>query len=168
MRSVFLDGTLNAWFPVGMSQGTSATTPALSTASRTVVALFHEELADVRFPDVDAARVSASYATVSEAHERVDAARRVLEAALAEEAVALEALERLSQRALGYLRIFAEDRPELAARVEEGLGRPKRVEPEVPRRGRPKKAGVAQLDIVPTDALDAASTDAADEPLAAE
>ncbi|KAK4045525.1 hypothetical protein OUZ56_033149 [Daphnia magna] len=143
-----------------MSHGTSATSPALSTASRTVVALFHEELADVRFPDVDAPRVSAAYATVSEAHERVDAARRVLEAALAEEAVALEALERLSQRALGYL----QDRPELAARVEEGLGRPKRVEPEVSRRGRPKKSGIAQLDIVPSDAHDVG----ADEPIAAE
>lgn len=161
---MFLDETLNAWFPKGMSHGTSATTPALSTASRTVVALFHEELADVRFPDVDAPRVSAAYAAVSEAHERVDAARRVLEAALAEEAVALEALERLSQRALGYLRIFAEDRPELAARVEEGLGRPKRIEPEVSRRGRPKKAGIAQLDIVPSDVHDVG----ADEPIAAE
>ncbi|MCB9597574.1 MAG: hypothetical protein H6719_32950 [Sandaracinaceae bacterium] len=84
---------------------------------REVLAVFEEELSEVRFGDLDAARlqevaarVRAAELDVEEARVRLDATKRLYEEELAN-------LGALAQRALAYARIYADHDPALADRL---------------------------------------------------
>src|SRR6266536_288272 len=112
-----------------------------------LIALFHGELANVRFPGLDATvldagaeRVRAAAADLARAEAQVAAAR----ASLAE---AEQQLLRKGERALAYARIYAEEAPAIAAALQ-GLALARSSESPAPapapvdpprRRGRPRK-----------------------------
>lgn len=131
----------------------------ISPALQDLLKLFGDELATVKFPDLDrkvleeaAERVKAQAAEVAKAQAALEAARQALYESQ-------EALLQKGQRALAYARIFAEDDADLSTKLEAiNLPRPVRkalrsegaVALEAPtvqgeegaprRRGRPPKA----------------------------
>ena len=116
---------------------------------REVLEVFEDELAEVRFGDLDAerlhevaARVRAAEAEVEEARVLLDAARRLYEEELA-------GLTALAQRALAYARIYAENDPDLAERLAP------LAEPEAapPRRRKPKRRAEAEVRELPFEGL---------------
>lgn len=114
---------------------------------REVLAVFEDELSEVRFGDVDAerlrevaARVRAAELEVEEARVRLDAARRLHDDELA-------GLSALAQRALAYARIYAEGDPALADRLAP-LGAPEATGP-ARRRRRRTDAEAAELPFEP-------------------
>jgi hypothetical protein len=83
-----------------------------------VLALFDTELASLKFGDLEPAtlvgaadEVRLVAASVARAQAELDAARAVL-------AEKVEALLQKAHRALAYARVYAEDQPELASRIE--------------------------------------------------
>lgn len=101
-----------------------------------VLDLFDRDLAEVRFGDIDAQRLSALASDVQEAAQALEtheAGTAKLRAALAERQ---EALLQQAQRALAFARIHAEDDPALSAKVAEiSLPRAaKRAKAEAPAR----------------------------------
>jgi hypothetical protein len=85
---------------------------------RAVLALFRDDLAAVRFPDVDATLLQGALDVVADAHAEVrrleaalDDARRRLESA--QEALSLKA-----QRGVAYARVYADGDAALTARLE--------------------------------------------------
>jgi hypothetical protein len=90
----------------------------LGAPLRDVLALFADELADVRFPDVDDATLRSAAAVVAEAHAEV----RRLEAALQDARRALDeahdALVVRAQRGMAYARVFADGDVALLARLD--------------------------------------------------
>jgi hypothetical protein len=131
----------------------------------TLLDLFRDQLAAVRFPDVDGDKLTAAVRDTEEAALAVAAA----EAALAAARVALDerqdALLARAQRALGYLRVFADGDAALAARLD-AIVLPRRGRaPEVTaaatgeprRRGRPPKFN-ASTPMLPSIATPEATT----------
>ncbi|MBM4282613.1 MAG: hypothetical protein FJ137_18295 [Deltaproteobacteria bacterium] len=90
----------------------------LGVPLRDVLALFADELADVRFPDVDDATLRAAAAAVADAHVEV----RRLEGALHDARRALDeahdALLLRAQRGVAYARVFADGDAALLARLD--------------------------------------------------
>lgn len=154
---------------------TTTTTPQIPdpipAPIQSLLAIFGDYLADVRFPDVDAEVLGGAADEVRRLAQEVARAEAVLEAARAALADGQEVLLARSQRALAYARIFAEDDAALSARLD-GVGLPRaarrvpRSEPAVaaadapqpiesatangPRRGRPRKeAAPASLFAAP-------------------
>lgn len=131
---------------------------AISPALRALLELFTEELAEVKFPDVDAGVLEEAAERVRQRAEAVAQAQAALEAARAGLYESQESLLQKGQRALAYARVFAEDDAELSAKLEAvSLPRPVRKAPrpegaapttDAPaseenapkRRGRPPKA----------------------------
>lgn len=132
-----------------MTQDMPGELPALV---REVLAVFEEDLADVRFGDLDAerlrevaARVRAAEEEVEEARVRLDAARRLYEEELA-------GLSGLAQRALAYARIYADHDEALAERLAP------LVEPEAaPPRRRKKRRAEAEVRELPFEGLKVAA-----------
>jgi ElaB/YqjD/DUF883 family membrane-anchored ribosome-binding protein len=101
-----------------MSNLQASAYPAVPPSLQAVLELFENELAHLRFPDLDRAVLEA-------AAERVEdqaAALRQAEAALlaARDALqdSLDALQHKCQRALAYARIYAEDDAELSGKLD--------------------------------------------------
>jgi hypothetical protein len=127
----------------------------ISAPVREVLNLFENELADVRFPDLEASVLQAAAAQALLEAEAVDRAEQALDQARTALTQAQEALLQKAQRALAYVRVYAEDDAPLLSRIEaialpRAPRRPQRspespasdVEPASPparRRGRPRK-----------------------------
>ncbi len=131
----------------------------ISPALQDLLKLFGQELATVKFPDMDRAVLEEAAEGVKEKAEAVARAQAALDAAKQSLHESQEALLQTGQRALAYARIFAEDDAELSAKLDGiSLPRPVRKAPraegavalEAPavqgeesmprRRGRPSKA----------------------------
>ncbi|MCK8501425.1 hypothetical protein [Myxococcus fulvus] len=136
----------------------------ISPALRALLKLFTTELAEVRFPDMSgdvlddaAAQVRAKAEAVAQAQAALEVARQGLQESQ-------DALLQKGQRALAYARVFSEENPELATKLDAiHLPRPVRKGPKSEgatsepvaaangneenapkRRGRPPKARPAQ------------------------
>ena len=106
-----------------------------------LLALFEGPLAGVRFPDVDADILSAHAKTAREADVRVEALRSQLEQARGVLEEEERKLELRLDRALAYLRVYADGNPELLTQLEPAL--PRVVAP-ARRRGRPPKTASSE------------------------
>ncbi len=80
--------------------------------------LFHAELGAVQFPGVDAKVLDGAAARIQTAAAEVRRAEAELDAARAQLASAQEDALQKAQRALAYARIYAQDSPELLARLD--------------------------------------------------
>lgn len=125
-------------------------------ALKDLLALFEEgPLAQVQFPDVDAAALREHAAAVDAAAQEVEVAAAAWAAAKRAVDERLEVLLQKGQRALAYARVYAEDKPELqAALAAVALSKPaepKRAAPAAAapemaaarKRGRPRKSEAA-------------------------
>jgi hypothetical protein len=128
----------------------SSTPPGLDN----LLGLFHAELASVQFPGVDAKVLDAAVERVEAAARELRQREAELDAARAQLVSAQEDALQKGQRALAYARVFAQDTPELLARLEGvelgGLAAPApsastlSTAPAAPRRrGRPPKSASA-------------------------
>jgi hypothetical protein len=115
-----------------------------SALARSVIDLYTDELADVRFPDVDLARLQAAREELTSVQCELERCSAELERMRATLAAKAQALDATAERALAYARIYAEKDPRLSARIDavrrarspaaaDGVDAPKR-------RGRRKKA----------------------------
>lgn len=100
--------------------------PQLDLAKDPVPAPIHElitffaaELADTRFPDVDAEALAELAGVVRARAHDVARARQVLEEVLTGLEESRSALEVKAQRALAYARVFAQGQESLSRRLEE-------------------------------------------------
>lgn len=120
---------------------------ALGPSLRELLTVFARELSTVSFPDVDHQALARQVAVVAERAAEVRRIEATLADARARMADAHEQLVARGQRALAYARIYAEDHPALAARLDAiALPRPRSPRAatppsvEAPRpRGRPRK-----------------------------
>jgi len=133
---------------------------------QSLLEIFNNELADVRFGDMDAKGLADLAAEVEAAAHHVITAQAALDAAKAKLGEQQEAMLARAQRALAYARIYAETNEPLRARLDaialpkpskratakleeapaSAEGSPKadgEVEATKPRRGRPRKAETA-------------------------
>jgi len=127
----------------------------IAPSLQTLLDVFASDLPAVKFPDVDLPVLEEAAARVKESAEAVARAEAALETARQALQESQEALLLKGQRALAYARVFAEEKPELATKLESiGLPRAARKGPrpepqalpetampvEPRRRGRPPKA----------------------------
>lgn len=143
----------------------------ISPAMHALLRLFGNELKAVKFPDLDRGVLEAAAEQVKEraialahAQASLDAARHALHDSQ-------EALLQKGQRALAYVRIFAEENPELAQQLDGiSLQRPLRKTPAregagaVEENAAPKRRGRPPKVPRPTDSLFAEPGVAAPEP----
>ena len=94
------------------------TSPATPRGLDELVRLFHAELEKVQFPGVDTKVLDAAAERIEAAACQLRRCQAELEAARAQLAAAQEDALQKGQRALAYARIFAQDQPELLARVD--------------------------------------------------
>lgn len=92
--------------------------PAVPPSLNAVIELFENELAHLKFPDLDRAvlaaaadRVEAQAAALRQAEAALMATREALQDSL-------DALQHKCQRALAYARIYAEDDADLLGRID--------------------------------------------------
>ncbi|WP_342377950.1 hypothetical protein NVS55_01390 [Myxococcus stipitatus] len=90
----------------------------ISPALRALLELFTTELAEVRFPDMSGQVLEDAAAQVRAGAEAVARAQAALEAARQGLQDSQDALLQKGQRALAYARVFAEENPELNAKLE--------------------------------------------------
>ncbi|MCK6549276.1 hypothetical protein L6R52_25765 [Myxococcota bacterium] len=125
---------------------------------RALLEVFKAELPEVRFPDVDFAVLEATEAEVMKQTEAVAQAEAALADAKKAQLEAFESLMAKSRRALAYAKVFAEDKPELMAKLDAiGLKVPKaigaRPKDEAPKKPEPAAAAeVADGDDAPKKA----------------
>lgn len=147
---------------------------------KALVELFKNELSAVTFPGVDVAILEQTITDVQTYTDAVLKAEAALEAARTALRESEEVLAVKSQKALAYARVYAEDRPEIAAKVDfvariAGAAPASSTAPsrdggsDAPkRRGRQKKSAAAAdpVDATPAapavEAVSDASADAAD------
>lgn len=97
----------------------AADTPdPVSEGVRGLMALFTEELAEVRFPDVDGEVLGSAAETVREANAEVNRLFAELEAAQVKLADEKLALGKLAERGAAYVRIFAADNEALVEKLD--------------------------------------------------
>ncbi|MBX5482824.1 MAG: hypothetical protein IRZ16_13440 [Myxococcaceae bacterium] len=119
---------------------------------KALLGLFETDLADLKFPDIDATVLADAARRVLSAADRVAEAKAALEAAESALQVEQEGLLQKGQRALAYARVFAEESPALMEKLQlialpRSSRRASRQEPStggaevvpVRRRGRPPK-----------------------------
>jgi hypothetical protein len=111
----------------------------ISPALQDLLKLFGQELATVKFPELDRGVLEEAAERVKEKAEAVAVAQATLEAARQALYESQEALLQKGQRALAYARIFAEDDAELSAKLD-GISLPRPV------RKAPRAEGVAALE----------------------
>lgn len=111
----------------------------ISPALQDLLKLFGQELATVKFPDLDRKVLEEAAARVREQAEAVAQAQAALEAARQGLYESQEALLQKGQRALAYARIFAEEDVELSAKLD-GISLPRPV------RKAPRAEGATALD----------------------
>jgi hypothetical protein len=125
---------------------------SLSPPLQAVVALFEGPLSGVRFADVDAAglsKLAAELASVAGEVEQHEAKLAELRQDLAQRQ---EALLALSQRALAYARVYAEDDEELLAKLNDIA---------LPRAAKSRKTGATKTTTASPNVDDAAPIDSA-------
>jgi hypothetical protein len=141
---------------------------------RTLLDLLRGELATIRFPDVDGDTLAAAARETEEATLAVAAAETALAAARTRLDERQDALLARAQRALGYLRVFAEGDAALESRLDAIVlarrGHASDMTPpagEPRRRGRPPKrdASTPLLPSVAAPEMTAATTAEAHGPL---
>lgn len=98
----------------------------ISPALQDLLKLFGQDLATVKFPDLDRSVLQEAAERVKEKAEVVARAQAALEAARQSLYESQEALLQKGQRALAYARIFAEDDAELSAKLD-GISLPRPV-----------------------------------------
>jgi hypothetical protein len=136
-------------------------TNAIPTTVQEVLDLFEGELAHMKFGDLEEAvlaKASQEVVLAAEAAEKAEATLTAARAVLAEQQ---ESLLKKAQRALAYLRVYAEGDAALSARLEQiTLPRPLRRSSKVEgaesdkspppaaerRRGRPRKGAYSPAD----------------------
>jgi hypothetical protein len=91
---------------------------SLPSGAQALVELFRTELAGVKFPEVDGPGLEIAVEQVREQAAAVSQAEQALEEARSALGARVEALVHKGQRALAYARIYLEERPELAERLE--------------------------------------------------
>jgi hypothetical protein len=96
----------------------------ISPALQDLLKLFSQELATVKFPELDRGVLEEATERVKEKAEAVARAQAALEAARQALYESQEALLQKGQRALAYARIFAEDDAELSAKLD-GISLPR-------------------------------------------
>lgn len=123
--------------------------------AQAVLDLFKEDLAGVRFPDMDQAVLEAAAAKMRAAAEAEAQAEAALQAAREAFGEAQETLLHKCSRALSYARVYAEEDPDLSSKLDDiqfprggrGKAAPAPALPEVKpaaRRGRrPQVSGAA-------------------------
>lgn len=112
-------------------------------ALKDLLALFEGPLAQVQFPEVDAASLREHAAAVDAAAQDVEAAAAAWAAAKRAVDDRLEALLQKAQRALAYARVYAEDKPELSSALA-AVALPRSGEaPRGPKPAAPAEMGVA-------------------------
>jgi chromosome condensin MukBEF ATPase and DNA-binding subunit MukB len=114
-----------------------------SALSRSVIELYTEELADVRFPDLDLATLELARDELTSAQQELERIEAELDRVRAALDAKVQALDATAERALAYARIYAERDPELSARIEEMRRRPSSAAEGIDapkKRGRKKKA----------------------------
>jgi len=90
----------------------------VSPPLQALLELFDAELERVKFPSVDAEALQEAANHVDEAAAEVARAEEALDAARKRRSEADDALLGLAQRALAYAKVYAEDQPELAAKLD--------------------------------------------------
>jgi len=148
----------------------SAPMTAVTASIQAVIDLFDDALAEVRFADLDAARLKALAGEAESAAVALAAQQAALEAARATLAERQEALLVQAQRALAYARVYAEHDAPLTERLN-GISLPR-----APKATRPKPTVTeARHDNAPTpnavapeavEAVEAVTADADAAPLA--
>jgi ElaB/YqjD/DUF883 family membrane-anchored ribosome-binding protein len=93
-------------------------TDSVPAPVQALLALFTTELAAVKFPEMDAEVLSRATDEVGSAAENVARAELALDAARAALAEKQDCLLAKAQRALAYARVYVEEDPDLASRVE--------------------------------------------------
>lgn len=119
-------------------------TEPFSPALQSLLDLFASELSELKFPDVDAEALEHAAQKVRDAALQVERAEAALDAARRSQLEVEEQLVGKAQRALAYAKVYAEEAPELLAKLEAiALPRARKVpSPDAPaprRRGRPRK-----------------------------
>lgn len=90
----------------------------ISVPLRELMSLFSEQFPDLRFGDIDNARLSQEAAKVVEAGQQAAQIEVALDAARANLAETQQTLLATGQRALAYARIYAENSPELLGQLQ--------------------------------------------------
>ena len=96
----------------------------ISPALHSLLDLFASDLKQVKFPDMDAAVLQDAAARVRERAEALARAQSAMEAARLALHESQEALLQRGQRALAYVRVFAEENAELSAKLD-GISLPR-------------------------------------------
>ena len=90
----------------------------ISAPLRDLLSVFADELAELRFGDVDADLLEKAAALVQAAAAQRAKAETALEEAQTQLSLSRQAFADLGVRALAYARIFAENQPQLRARLD--------------------------------------------------
>src|SRR5262245_35542057 len=90
----------------------------IPSAVQEVVDLFVSELASLKFGDLEPSALTTACDEVNTLAADVTRTERELESARAKLAEKKDELVQKAQRALAYARVYAENRPELASRLE--------------------------------------------------
>lgn len=101
----------------------------ISPSLQALLDLFSSAAASLKFPDMDSHVLETAAQQVRAQAEKVTRARAAWEAARSDLIEGQDALLATGQRALAYLRIYAEEHPDLSARLD-GISLPR-----IPRKG---------------------------------
>lgn len=137
----------------------------LSQPLQAVVALFEGPLSGVRFADVDAGGLSKLAAELTNVAAEVEQQETKLAGLRQDLAQRQEALLALSQRALAYARVYAEDDEELLAKLND-IVLPRAAKARKPAAAKPAAASSAPEEAAPVEAAAPSAEQA--EPEAAE
>ena len=128
----------------------------ISDVDHQILALFREQLAELRFPDLDTAQLESAADLVYAAQVEVEALEHALNEARMRVLASVQSLRVLAERGLAYASVYAMGKPEMEAHVQairqasnhapSAPHREPRAEAEVPRRrGRARKDATAPL-----------------------
>lgn len=128
----------------------------ISDVDHQILALFREQLAELRFPDLDTAQLEAAADVVYAAQVEVEALELALHEARMRVLASVQSLHVLAERGLAYAGVYAMGKPEMEAQVQairqasnhapSVAHRESRAEAEPPRRrGRARKDATASL-----------------------
>lgn len=96
----------------------TAADSSIHPAQQAVMDLYATDLSSLKFPDVDHAVLEAAAKRVQTDAQAVKVAEEALAAARATMAESQEVLMQKCQRALAYARVYAEENPDLAQKVD--------------------------------------------------
>jgi len=126
----------------------------ISDVDHQILALFREQLAELRFPDLDTTQLEVAADAVYAAQVEVEAIELALHEARLRVLASVQSLHLLAERGLAYASVYAMGKPEMEAQVQAirqasshaPSPREPRAEVEAPRRrGRARKDATASL-----------------------